>query len=150
MKNRPPAHPARRALLRQGAALALSRPALAGLGTFGLSLAAMGPAAAANTRGYKALVCLFLTGGNDAYNTLLATDSPSWSAYTAAREAGSDGIGLAAPGTPPSQDPKASLHARLGGVLPISPLNAQGRALAVHPVVGSVQSLFASLRLAFD
>jgi uncharacterized protein (DUF1501 family) len=149
MKNRPLSNPTRRALLRQGAALALAQPALAGLGTFGLSLAAMGPAAAAGTRGYKALVCLFLTGGNDAYNTLLATDSPSWAAYTAAREAGAEGIALAAPGTPPSQDQNASLHARLGGVLPITPLNPQGRALAVHPVLGSVQSLFASQRLAF-
>ena len=149
MKTRPPSHPARRALLRQGAALALSRPALASLGTFGLSLAAMGPVAAASTRGYKALVCLFLAGGNDAYNTLLATDSDSWAAYTAAREAGNEGIGLAAPGTPPSQEAGASLHARLGGVLPISPLNAQGRTVAVHPVLGSVQSLFTSQRLAF-
>jgi uncharacterized protein (DUF1501 family) len=148
MKNRP-SLPTRRALLRQGAALALAQPALSGLGAFGLSLAAMAPASAANTRGYKALVCLFLTGGNDAYNTLLATDSPSWAAYTAERETGNEGIALAAPGTPPSQDGKASLHARLGGVLPISPLNSQGRTLAVHPVLGSVQSLFSSQRLAF-
>src|SRR6185369_856685 len=60
-----------------------------------------------------------------------------------------DGIALAAPGTPPSNLPGASLHARLGGVLPINPLNNQGRTLAVHPVLGSVQSLFASQRLAF-
>jgi uncharacterized protein (DUF1501 family) len=149
MKNRPLSNPARRALLRQGAALALAQPALAGLGTFGLSLAAMAPAAAAGTRGYKALVCLFLAGGNDAYNTLVATDSPSWTAYTAARETGAEGIALAAPGTPPSNETGASLHARLGGVLPISPLNPQGRTLAVHPVLGAVQSLFASQRLAF-
>ncbi|HEV8689176.1 MAG TPA: DUF1501 domain-containing protein [Ideonella sp.] len=149
MKNRPLSNPTRRALLRQGTALALAQPALSGLGAFGLSLAAMGPAAAANSRGYKALVCLFLTGGNDAFNTLVATDSASWSAYTAERVAGADGIALAPLGTPPSQEKGASLHARLGGVLPINPLNNQGRTLAVHPVLGSVQSLFASQRLAF-
>ena len=146
--NRPLSNPTRRALLRKGAALALAQPALSGLGGLGLSLAAMGPAAAANTSGYKALVCLFLTGGNDAFNTLLATDSASWSAYGAAREASGEGIGLAAVGTPPNSQ-GTTLHARLGGVLPISPLNSQGRTLAVHPVMGSVQSLFANQRLAF-
>ncbi|MFO1338036.1 MAG: DUF1501 domain-containing protein [Burkholderiaceae bacterium] len=146
---RPLSNPARRALLRQGAALALARPALSGLGGLGLGLAAMGPAAAANTGGYKALVCLFLTGGNDAYNTLLATDSASWLAYNAARETSSEGIALAAPGTPPSNAKGASLHARLGGVLPIAPLNSQGRTLALHPVLGSVRDLFAAQRLAW-
>lgn len=144
--NRPLSNPTRRALLRQGAALALARPTLSGLGGLGLSLAAMGPAAAANTTGYKALVCIFLTGGNDAYNTLLATDAGSWAAYNAAREGGAEGVGLAAPGTPPQAN--GSLHAKLGGVLPISPLNAQGRTLAVHPCLGAVRDLFASQRVA--
>jgi uncharacterized protein (DUF1501 family) len=144
--NRPISNPTRRALLRQGAALALARPAMAGLGGLGLSLAAMGPAAAANGSGYKALVCVFLYGGNDAYNTLLATDTASWTAYTAARASGVEGIGLAAPGTAKGQGP---LHARLGGVLPINPINSQGRTLAVHPAMGAVRDLFASQRLAF-
>jgi uncharacterized protein (DUF1501 family) len=146
--NRPLSNPTRRELLRRGALLGLSQPVLSGLGGFGLSLAAMGPAAAANTSGYKALVCLFLTGGNDAYNTLLATDGPSWSAYAAAREAGAEGIALAASGTP-ANPTGSSLHARLGGVLPISPLNAQGRTLAVHPVLGAARDLFAAQRLAW-
>ena len=145
--NRPLSKPTRRELLRRGALLGLSQPVLSGLGGFGLSLAAMGPAAAANTTGYKALVCLFLFGGNDAYNTLLATDSESWNAYSAARQAGTEGIALAAPGVPPKSS--ASLHARLGGVLPIDPLNAQGRTLAVHPVLTGVRELFGAQRLAF-
>jgi uncharacterized protein (DUF1501 family) len=135
----------RRELLRRGAVLGLSQPVLSGLGGLGLSLAAMGPAAAANTGGYKAMVCLFLMGGNDAYNTVLATDTASWAAYNAAREGGLEGIALAAPGTPAGT---GSLHSRLGGVLPISPLNAQGRTLALHPVLGGVRDLFASQRLA--
>jgi uncharacterized protein (DUF1501 family) len=106
----------------------------------------MGPAAAANGSGYKALVCVFLYGGNDAYNTLLATDTASWTAYTAARAGGAEGIGLAAPGTAKGQGP---LHARLGGVLPINPINSQGRTVAVHPAMGAARDLFASQRLAF-
>jgi len=145
--NRPLSNPTRRELLRRGSLLGLSQPVLSGLGGLGLSLAAMGPAAAANTGGYKALVCLFLMGGNDSYNTLLATDSESWSAYAAARQASTEGIGLAAPGVPARNS--ASLHARLGGVLPIEPLNAQGRTLAVHPVLAGVRDLFATQRLAF-
>jgi len=143
---RPLSNSTRRELLRRGFALGLGQPAMAGLGGLGLSLAAMGPAAAANTSGYKALVCVFLPGGNDAYNTLLATDSASWSAYHAARGTTAEGIALAAPGTPGKA---GSLHDRLGGVLPISPLNAQGRTFAVHPVLGGVHDLFAARRLAF-
>lgn len=146
--NRPLSNPTRRELLRRGALLGLSQPVMSGLGGLGLSLAAMGPAAAANTSGYKALVCLFLTGGNDAYNTLLATDSASWTAYNAARATSYEGIALAAPGTPPNLS-GTYLHAKLGGVLPINPLNAQGRTLAVHPVLTGVRDLFAAQRLAF-
>ncbi len=146
--NRPLSTPTRRELLRRGVLLGLGQPVLSGLGGFGLSLAAMGPAAAANTSGYKALVCLFLTGGNDAYNTLLATDSASWAAYGAAREASGEGIALAAPGTPANLS-SPSLHARLGGVLPIAPANAQGRSYALHPVLTGVRDLFAARRLAW-
>jgi uncharacterized protein (DUF1501 family) len=144
--NRPLSNPTRRELLRRGVALGLSQPAMAGLGGLGLGLAAMGPAAAASTGGYKALVCIFMPGGNDAYNTLLATDAASWSAYGAARGNTVDGISLAAPGTPAKA---GSLHDRLGGVLPISPLHSQGRTLAVHPTLGAVRELFAAQRLAF-
>ena len=50
---------------------------LAGTGAapFALNLAAMGNAAAQSAGDYKAMVCLFLNGGNDAFNTVLATDS---------------------------------------------------------------------------
>jgi uncharacterized protein (DUF1501 family) len=138
----------RRELLRRGTALGLTPAALSGLGGFGLSLAAMGPAAAANATGYKALVCLFLAGGNDAYNTVLATDSSSWSAYGAARGSDAEGIALASVGTAPSHAQGASLHQRLGGVLPIVPITSQGRTMAVHPALASVRDLFASGRVA--
>lgn len=135
----------RRELLRRAGALSVAGPAMSALG---LNLAAMGQASAANATGYKALVCIFLYGGNDAYNTVLATDSASWSAYGTAREiSSSTGIALAAPGTPAVTN-STNLHARLGGVLPITPINNQGRSFALHPVMGSVRDLFASRRVA--
>lgn len=50
-----------------------------------LSLAAMSALATESAKDYKALVCVFLHGGNDAFNTVLATDRASWQHYLAAR-----------------------------------------------------------------
>lgn len=50
-----------------------------------LNLAAMGQAAAANADDYKALVCVFLYGGNDYANTLVPFDGPSHALYKAQR-----------------------------------------------------------------
>jgi uncharacterized protein (DUF1501 family) len=51
-----------------------------------LQLAAIGDAAAATTGGdYKALVCVFLYGGNDHGNTVIPYDAVSHQAYTAIR-----------------------------------------------------------------
>ena len=43
---------------------------------FVMNLAAMGEAAAATASDYKALVCVFLYGGNDYANTLVPTTMP--------------------------------------------------------------------------
>jgi uncharacterized protein (DUF1501 family) len=43
---------------------------------FALNLLTMG-SAAAQSSDYKAIVCLFMSGGNDQANTVLATDSTS-------------------------------------------------------------------------
>ncbi|MFZ2990838.1 DUF1501 domain-containing protein [Ideonella sp.] len=136
--------PTRRALLRQLGALGVAGPAMGGLG---LSLAAIGQASAASSGGYRALVCIYLAGGNDAYNTVLATDSASWAPYAAARSASTGGLTLAAPGTAKVSN-SSSLHARLGGVLPIDPLRDQGRSYALHPVMGEVATLFQRGRIA--
>ena len=45
---------------------------------------------------YKALVCLFLYGGNDASNMVLRTDATSFNVYTAMRTPGADSIALLA------------------------------------------------------
>ncbi|MFN3432845.1 MAG: DUF1501 domain-containing protein [Sphingomonas sp.] len=71
----------RRAFLKRSAALGV-----AGVATpFVTSLAAIGEAAAATATDYKALVCIFLYGGNDYANTLPAYDQASYAAYLAAR-----------------------------------------------------------------
>ena len=84
--------------------------ALAGGSTvpFTMNLAAMGNAAAAGATDYKAIVCLFLAGGNDHFNPLLATDSGSWDEYRRLRAtASTTSIALPAAGA-------------TGGVLPIA------------------------------
>jgi uncharacterized protein (DUF1501 family) len=98
---------------------------------FTLNLAAMGTAAAQTASDYKAIVCVFLTGGNDNFNTLLATDSTSWSEYTRIRNVGgSDSIALPAVGA-------------TGGVLPITPLTTQaGRSFALNPNLQPLKALF--------
>jgi uncharacterized protein (DUF1501 family) len=50
-----------------------------------LNLAALGEAAAADATGYKALVCVFLYGGNDYANTLVPYDSASHALYATLR-----------------------------------------------------------------
>lgn len=71
----------RRAFLRRSAQLGL-----AGVATpFVTSLGAIGEAAAATAGDYKALVCIFLYGGNDYANTLPPYDAESYALYQAQR-----------------------------------------------------------------
>ena len=87
----------RRHFLRMGGALS-------GLGVaapFALQLAAAGSAAGQSASDYKALVCVFLFGGADANNIVVATDQDSYGRYYAARNTGTDPIALLPPGTTP-------------------------------------------------
>lgn len=77
----PPDNAARRAFLKRGAALSLA----AGATPWALGLAAMGEAAAQAATDYKALVCVFLYGGNDYANTVVPYDQASYDAYLALR-----------------------------------------------------------------
>ena len=139
----------RREFLRRTGALSLVGGAAA---PFAVNLAALGAAAAqTGAADYRALVCVFLYGGNDAYNTVLATDADSWAHYTAARDLAPEPIALAAVGVPGNPAAAAGQPARLGGVLPLTPsTNAQnpGRSFALHPLLGGVRDLFAAQRLA--
>lgn len=134
----------RRELFRRAGSAAM-------LGTatpLGLNLAAVGAASAQTATDYKALVCVFMYGGNDSYNTLLATDTASWAAYSALRNQAPDSLALMPPGTAPNTSAAAYSPARLGGVLPISPARPQGRTYALHPQLVGLVPLFSAKRLA--
>lgn len=75
----------RRAFLKRASALAI-----AGAGApLALNLAAAGEAAAFDATDYKALVCVFLYGGNDYANTLIPYDLANYDLYSAIRGGGS-------------------------------------------------------------
>ncbi len=147
--------PSRRALLKQIGAFS----AMGAAAPLGISLSAITQAAAQSASGdYRALVCVFLYGGNDAYNTVLATDATSWGHYLNHRnprtrvptDTGAS-IALMAAGT--AADPSASANTpeRLGGVLPISHVSRlahAGRSFAFHPALGDLRNLQQGGRLA--
>ncbi len=70
----------RRSFLRSAALLAAGNAA--GLGPIGMLNAA---AQSGGESDYKALVCIFLSGGNDANNTLVPIDAPGYANYAALR-----------------------------------------------------------------
>ena len=93
------------------------------------SMAAM--AQSSSSTGYKALVCVFLQGGNDGHGTVIATDPSSYSAFTTAR---SGAPGLAYP---------------MAELLPITLKTPQsGRTFALNPALTGVQNLFTAGRAA--
>ena len=71
----------RRAFLQRASVLSLAGAAA----PWALNLAAMGEAAAATASDYKALVCVFLYGGNDYGNTLIPYDDARYALYQGMR-----------------------------------------------------------------
>jgi uncharacterized protein (DUF1501 family) len=71
----------RRAFLKKASALSVAGVAA----PWAINLAAMAEASAAGATDYKALVCVFLYGGNDYANTVVPYDASSYAAYQAAR-----------------------------------------------------------------
>ncbi len=67
----------RRAFLKRSAALGIAGSAT----PFVMNLATIGEAAAATATDYKALVCVFLNGGNDFANTLTPYDAATYDIY---------------------------------------------------------------------
>ena len=116
----PLAH-SRRAFLRRSMQLALAGTAL----PTALNLAAIGEAAAFDATDYKALVCVFLYGGNDYANTVVAYDDPTHAAYTAIRS----NIALAQPSL-------------ISTVLNPTAALANGRQYALHPAMTGLAGLF--------
>lgn len=132
-----PSQASRRLFLQQAAALGT----LGAAAPMALNLAALGSAAAAGATDYKALVCVYLGGGNDAYNTVLPTDADSWNVYKSVRKDGGDSISLLKD-VAPNTNAVVATPAWLGGVRAIQPVNAQGRSFALHPSLVQMQRLF--------
>ncbi len=111
--------PTRRDLLRYSACGLLGRAAFVS----GFDRFSMVSAMASPLSDYKALVCIFMFGGNDSNNMLIPTDTTRFGTYTTKRGA------LALPAT---------------GLLPISPTS--GGSYALHPSMTSLQPLFTTAR----
>jgi uncharacterized protein (DUF1501 family) len=83
---------------------------------------------------YKALVCVFMFGGNDSWNMLVPTSAAEYNQYFTARAGGST----------------SSLALDTSVLLPITPLTPlpNGLTLGLHPNMGGVQQLFNAGRAA--
>jgi uncharacterized protein (DUF1501 family) len=139
----------RRAFLKRSGQLAFAGAAL----PTAINLAAIGEAAAQNAGDdYKALVCVFLYGGNDYANTLIPADAASYAAYQTIRGTTGSTLqnGIALGRTPetingvlaPGID--SSLLTPVAGGEPVSVLTGQAAGLqyALHPSMSGMQSLF--------
>jgi len=110
----------------------IRQTACAALGTSGLlssiwDLRKLSAAVSSSAADYKALVCVFLYGGNDANNMLVPYDASNYASYAAAR------TNLAIP---------QSL------LLPLSFQSGDGRSFAFHPNLPELQTLFNQRKLA--
>lgn len=85
-----PSNARRRAFLQRSAALAATGVAA----PMALNLSAIGRLAAAEASDYKALVCVFLYGANDHYNTIVSYDPENHRRYVQARPGLAYGRGL--------------------------------------------------------
>ena len=77
---------------------------------------------------YKALVCLFLAGGNDSFNMLVPRGAAEYAEYATIR---------------------ADLALPVESLLPVVPSTGDGREYGVHPGMPEVQQLFDAGDLAF-
>ena len=84
-------------------------------------LSALGTASAQSATGYKALVCVYLNGGNDQSNTVVPTTNPAYNAYAAAR-----------PGLAVAQN----------SLLGLNPSGWAGQAIGLNAQLASLKTLF--------
>ena len=116
----------RREFIRQAACAALGTAALTSAIR---DLRFMNAAVAqSNVADYKALVCVFLQGGNDSNNLIIPTIQSEYDNYSMIR-------------TPVLAIPQSA-------ILPISPLNSDGHDYGLHPCCPELQTLFAEGKLA--
>ena len=126
----------------------LGQTGCAALGTTGLfsTLLNMGLASrvmAAEQTDYKAMICIFLMGGNDSFNMLVPTNADEYAYYLTTRgglydaTATPNGMGIGAPGSGNFS------------LLPIQPSNIPGRSFGIHPSMPEFKALFDKQNLAF-
>jgi uncharacterized protein (DUF1501 family) len=133
--NSPSADPTRRQFIRQACCAAVGSTGILStlaqlrvLGAVAGDAAASPRTAAAVPSDYKALVCLYLNGGNDGTNVIIPFDNSSYADYAKAR---------------------AEVAVGQSRLLPISPKSYNdGRRYALHPNVPELQSLFGQGKLA--
>jgi uncharacterized protein (DUF1501 family) len=129
----------RRAFLRRAGALSLAGTAT----PWALNLAAMAEASAATATDYKALVCVFLYGGNDYGNTLVPYDTANYALYQGLRptlalaRASLDATALAPSQAPVDRNGAPRQYALAPGLAPLAPLFASGQ-LGVMLNVGTL------------
>ena len=111
----------RREFLRRASAVSVTGVAA----PWALNLAAIGEAAAQSAGDYKALVCVFLYGGNDHANTLVPYDDASYAAYARMR----GGLGVARGALAPTV------------LQPAAPL-ADARQFALAPQLAPLKPIF--------
>ncbi len=113
---------ARRDFLRHASRLS----AIAGT-PIAMNLMAAGAASAQSAGDHKALVCIFLAGGNDHSNTVVPRSGSGYSSYQQAR-------------------PSLALPA--ANLLSIDPTGYTGNPLGLHPSLAAIQPLFNQQRVA--
>lgn len=112
----------RRDILKFGAA-AVSASALGKIG-----FVRVARAAAPYVTGYKALVCVYLSGGNNGFNLLVPTSNAGYATYQASR---------------------STLALAQGSLLPIAGTASDGYTYGLHPSCTALQTLFGAGHAAF-
>jgi uncharacterized protein (DUF1501 family) len=121
----------RRALLKKISALSLAPVAT----PLAMNLLGMANASAQTASDYKALVCVFLFGANDHYNTVIPYDQPTYDAYYAIRK------GTAIANTP--YEGIALTRSALAATALSSTVGLPtGQQMALGPTMGGLKSVF--------
>jgi uncharacterized protein (DUF1501 family) len=125
----------RRTLLKNISALALTPATL----PLGVSLMGMANAAAQTATDYKALVCVFLNGGNDNFNTVVPYDTTSYNSYFGFRKNVEEG----------TYNGLAILRSALEATALASTVGLpSGRQMALNPTMGGLKTVFDAGRAA--
>lgn len=115
--------PSRREFLRLGGATAASFLLARPHDAIGQMIGGSGP-----FTDYRALVCVFLFGGNDSFSMLVPRSDPEYNAYAASRQ---------------------NLSIAQANLLAINPLNPDGAQYGVHPSMPEIGALFEQEHAAF-